>query len=190
MPNSGVQGGNVGSIAAGGRYDKLVGMFSGKDVPAVGVSIGIERVFAIMEAQMRERAAASGAIIRATQTEVLVASIGNGLQVGGREGIFVSEQAFSCKQRAGLVVMCVGVLNRGQTKAIVGNHTTSREYPYMGCPGACTAGMVCCCSSRCWCAPDNSMQWQATHSHCCCCAVASQLLMMHSMTLPACTCTC
>ncbi len=37
---------------AGGRYDKLVGMFSGKDVPAVGVSIGIERVFAIMEAQV------------------------------------------------------------------------------------------------------------------------------------------
>lgn len=47
-----LQGGNVGSIAAGGRYDKLVGMFSGKDVPAVGVSIGIERVFAIMEAQV------------------------------------------------------------------------------------------------------------------------------------------
>ncbi|GFR48349.1 hypothetical protein Agub_g10236, partial [Astrephomene gubernaculifera] len=38
-----LQGANVGSIAAGGRYDKLVGMFSGKDVPAVGVSIGIER---------------------------------------------------------------------------------------------------------------------------------------------------
>ena len=38
------------------RYDKLVGMFSGKEVPAVGVSIGIERVFAIMEAQMRAAA--------------------------------------------------------------------------------------------------------------------------------------
>ena len=48
-------GGNVGSVAAGGRYDGLVGMFSGKDVPAVGVSIGIERVMAIMEAQVRAR---------------------------------------------------------------------------------------------------------------------------------------
>lgn len=38
------------------RYDRLVGMFSGKEVPAVGVSIGIERVFAIMEAQMRAEA--------------------------------------------------------------------------------------------------------------------------------------
>ncbi len=66
----------------GGRYDKLVGMFSGKDVPAVGVSIGIERVFAIMEAQARQRAAESGNAIRATETQVLVASIGNGMQVG------------------------------------------------------------------------------------------------------------
>ncbi|KAF8060498.1 histidine--tRNA ligase [Scenedesmus sp. PABB004] len=75
-----LDGGNVGSIAAGGRYDKLVGMFSGKDVPAVGVSIGIERVFTIMEAQERARAAESGAAIRATATQVLVASIGNGMQ--------------------------------------------------------------------------------------------------------------
>ncbi len=65
----------------GGRYDKLVGMFSSSDVPAVGVSIGIERVFAIMEAQARAAAAASGTAIRATATEVLVASIGGGMQV-------------------------------------------------------------------------------------------------------------
>lgn len=56
-------------------------MFSGKDVPAVGVSVGIERVFSIMEAQMRERAAATSTPLRASETEVLVASIGNGLQV-------------------------------------------------------------------------------------------------------------
>lgn len=55
-------------------------MFSGKDVPAVGVSIGIERVFAILESQMRAAAAASGGFIRSTATDVLVASIGNGLQ--------------------------------------------------------------------------------------------------------------
>lgn len=75
-----LKGGNVGSIAAGGRYDKLVGMFSGKEVPAVGVSIGIERVFAIMEAQMRAAAAAASGVIRETETQVLVASIGSGLQ--------------------------------------------------------------------------------------------------------------
>ena len=45
----------VGSIAGGGRYDGLVGMFSGKDIPAVGVSIGIERVFAILEEKAKGR---------------------------------------------------------------------------------------------------------------------------------------
>lgn len=42
---------SVGSVAGGGRYDGLVGMFDpkGRKVPCVGVSIGIERVFSIME---------------------------------------------------------------------------------------------------------------------------------------------
>lgn len=41
----------VGSVAAGGRYDDLVGMFDlkARKVPCVGVSIGIERIFSIME---------------------------------------------------------------------------------------------------------------------------------------------
>lgn len=38
-----------GSIAGGGRYDKLVGIFSGKDIPAVGGSIGIDRLLAALE---------------------------------------------------------------------------------------------------------------------------------------------
>lgn len=45
----------VGSIAAGGRYDNLIGMFGSKPVPAVGVSLGIERVFAIMEQLQKDR---------------------------------------------------------------------------------------------------------------------------------------
>ena len=42
---------SVGSVAGGGRYDGLVGMFDpkGRKVPCVGVSIGIERIFSIME---------------------------------------------------------------------------------------------------------------------------------------------
>ncbi|KAI3884227.1 hypothetical protein MKW92_034692 [Papaver armeniacum] len=43
----------VGSIAAGGRYDNLVGMFCNRQVPAVGVSLGIERVYDIMEDQQQ-----------------------------------------------------------------------------------------------------------------------------------------
>ena len=40
----------TGSISGGGRYDGLIGMFSGKaSVPAVGVSLGIERIFMLMD---------------------------------------------------------------------------------------------------------------------------------------------
>ncbi len=41
--------GGVGSVAGGGRYDGLVGMFSGRSVPAVGVSLGLERLLVVME---------------------------------------------------------------------------------------------------------------------------------------------
>lgn len=46
---------NVGSVAAGGRYDGLVGMFDpkGHKVPCVGLSIGIERIFSIVEHRMK-----------------------------------------------------------------------------------------------------------------------------------------
>jgi len=37
-----------GSIAGGGRYDKMVGRFLGEDVPAVGFSIGFERISEIL----------------------------------------------------------------------------------------------------------------------------------------------
>merc|ERR1719474_1385085 len=47
----------VGSVAGGGRDDGLVGMFDpkGRSVPCVGVSIGIERLFSIMEANMAKK---------------------------------------------------------------------------------------------------------------------------------------
>jgi histidyl-tRNA synthetase len=43
----------VGSIGGGGRYDNLVSMFqeAGKVTPCVGVSVGIERVFTLMESK-------------------------------------------------------------------------------------------------------------------------------------------
>ncbi|TPX73356.1 histidine---tRNA ligase [Chytriomyces confervae] len=68
----------VGSIAAGGRYDELVGMFSpsGKKIPCVGVSVGVERVFAILLAKMR--AAKASAKPRTTATQVYLVGLGNG----------------------------------------------------------------------------------------------------------------
>ena len=66
-----VGGTNLGSIAGGGRYDQLVGMFSSKDIPAVGFSVGIERLFSILEEKANN--------VRCSQTEVFVVSIGNNL---------------------------------------------------------------------------------------------------------------
>lgn len=37
-----------GSLAGGGRYDNLVGMFLGKQVPAVGASLGFDRILSAM----------------------------------------------------------------------------------------------------------------------------------------------
>jgi len=37
------------SLAGGGRYDDLIGMFSGDDLPACGISLGLERILQIME---------------------------------------------------------------------------------------------------------------------------------------------
>jgi len=39
----------VGSLGSGGRYDKLVGMFSGRDLPTTGCSLGLERIIDVME---------------------------------------------------------------------------------------------------------------------------------------------
>ncbi|XP_027342291.1 histidine--tRNA ligase, cytoplasmic [Abrus precatorius] len=70
-------GTQVGSIAAGGRYDNLIGMFGSKQVPAVGVSLGIERVFAIMEQQQKDQ----NQMTRPNKTQVLVSIFGNDLSL-------------------------------------------------------------------------------------------------------------
>ncbi|KAK4293563.1 hypothetical protein Pmani_033752 [Petrolisthes manimaculis] len=69
--------GPVGSVAGGGRYDNLVGMFDPKKktVPCVGLSFGIERLFTIQEQKQR----ALGEKLRATQTEVFVAAACKGM---------------------------------------------------------------------------------------------------------------
>ncbi len=39
----------IGSITGGGRYDKLIGLFSGRDEAATGSSIGFERIITVMD---------------------------------------------------------------------------------------------------------------------------------------------
>ena len=72
----------VGSIAAGGRYDNLVGMFTaaaageGKKatgLPCIGVSIGMDRIFAILWPKWVEKG------MRSKETMAYVMSPGDGL---------------------------------------------------------------------------------------------------------------
>ncbi|XP_051166245.1 histidine--tRNA ligase isoform X2 [Leptopilina boulardi] len=62
----------VGSIAGGGRYDNLVGMFDAKkkNVPCVGLSLGVERIFSVMESKLENK----GQRTRTTEVEVYVAA--------------------------------------------------------------------------------------------------------------------
>src|SRR4029079_6820634 len=38
----------AGSLGGGGRYDGLIGMFSGEQIPAAGFSLGLERILVVM----------------------------------------------------------------------------------------------------------------------------------------------
>ncbi|XP_044278767.1 histidine--tRNA ligase, cytoplasmic-like isoform X1 [Varanus komodoensis] len=63
------EGLSMGSVAGGGRYDGLVATLSpkGTDVPCVGLSIGVERIFSLLEQSIEGK-------IHTTETQVLVAS--------------------------------------------------------------------------------------------------------------------
>lgn len=64
----------VGSVAAGGRYDNLVGMFSGKgQIPCVGISFGVDRIFSIEKARLD---AESDKEPRGNKTDVFVMAFG------------------------------------------------------------------------------------------------------------------
>lgn len=63
-------GSGLGALGGGGRYDKLVGMFLGRDVPSVGISFGLERILAAME----DAGLLAGGALTTTQALVTVFS--------------------------------------------------------------------------------------------------------------------
>ena len=54
---------NFGSVAGGGRYDDLVKRFTGQEVPATGVSIGVDRLLAALDAKGRLDTTAAGPVV-------------------------------------------------------------------------------------------------------------------------------
>ena len=52
-----------GSVAGGGRYDDLVKRFTGQEVPATGVSIGVDRLLAALREKGRMQAIEQGPVV-------------------------------------------------------------------------------------------------------------------------------
>ncbi|MGB1389188.1 MAG: histidine--tRNA ligase [Paracoccaceae bacterium] len=52
-----------GSVAGGGRYDDLVKRFTGQEVPATGVSIGVDRLLAALREKGRVSSVAQGPVV-------------------------------------------------------------------------------------------------------------------------------
>ena len=52
-----------GSVAGGGRYDGLVKRFTGQDVPATGISIGVDRLLAALRAKGRSTGDTAGPVV-------------------------------------------------------------------------------------------------------------------------------
>ena len=52
-----------GSVAGGGRYDDLVKRFTGQEVPATGVSIGVDRLLAALREKGRVNTKAKGPVV-------------------------------------------------------------------------------------------------------------------------------
>lgn len=65
----------VGSIAAGGRHDNLVGMYCDRDVPCVGVSFGAERIYTILNARTPKK---KGESVLSQDFDVYVVAAGGG----------------------------------------------------------------------------------------------------------------
>ena len=65
----------MGSVAAGGRYDNLVGMFLPKaQIPCVGVSFGVDRIFSITKARLEREQSAQA--LRNSEVDVFVMAFG------------------------------------------------------------------------------------------------------------------
>jgi len=54
---------NFGSVAGGGRYDDLVKRFTGQEVPATGVSIGVDRLLAALQMKGRLESHSVGPVV-------------------------------------------------------------------------------------------------------------------------------
>lgn len=107
----------LGSISSGGRYDNLIDKFAPYSVPAVGASVGIDRLFSALD-QMGLLPKVSGTAqvlilnfdsacredVQAVATQLRRADIATELYVGSEE-TFKGQLAYAVKQEYPLVVI-------------------------------------------------------------------------------------
>ncbi len=69
--------GGVGSLGGAGRYDGLIGMFTGEDIPATGASLGLERIVDVIQdlGLMRPQSTVSEVLVTIFSDEMLGASL-------------------------------------------------------------------------------------------------------------------
>jgi histidyl-tRNA synthetase len=67
----------IGSIAGGGRYDNLVGMYGKRQIPCVGASFGVDRIFTILKIRQEEEK------LRPRSVDVFV------MAFGGKRGLLI-----------------------------------------------------------------------------------------------------
>jgi histidyl-tRNA synthetase len=90
--------GYPGSIASGGRYDGLVAALGGPDVPAVGGSIGIERILASRETEETDSGGLDVAIT-VLGAEAELAQLAGRLRAAGlRVGVYLGASGKLAKQ--------------------------------------------------------------------------------------------
>lgn len=87
--------GDVGSIGGGGRYDKMIGIFANKSIPATGISLGIDRIMELRKSDKK------------TVTDVFIAVVGDVLKPALK---------FSRKLRQDGVNVEVDLIGRGLSK--------------------------------------------------------------------------
>lgn len=81
-----------GSIAGGGRYDNLIGKFTGENIPAVGFSIGFERIFAILSEQKNSIADSKKKIALLFDKEDSVKAIKTAWEMRGTYDVVLAER--------------------------------------------------------------------------------------------------
>ena len=111
---------SIGSVFSGGRYDDLVSRFGNQNIPAVGASIGVDRLFAALEKLSllkKEKSVVKVLVLNFDQKaegycqEVAAAIRKNGIATElylGKESMLKSQLAYALKQEIPVVIIAGG----------------------------------------------------------------------------------